>query len=83
MATGEEIQNFEHQTQAALSKVKMDAKVEPMESNDPSLLWKGIKTRTTSCVIMSSFEGGASGPGTPCQAVNPQPEDGPILEVPG
>jgi cephalosporin-C deacetylase-like acetyl esterase len=57
MATGEEIGKFWAQTQAALSKVDMDAKVEPVESSDPFVMEGGIKTRTASCVVMSSFEG--------------------------
>jgi len=56
MATGEEIRKFWTQTQAALAKVDMDAKVEPVESNDPFVMEGGIKTRTASCVILSSFE---------------------------
>src|SRR5437870_3228849 len=56
MATGEEIRKFWAQTHAALSKVDMDAKVEPVESSDPFVMEGGIKTRTVSRVIMSSFE---------------------------
>ena len=57
MATGEEIRQFWAQTQAALAKVDMDAKVEPVESSDPLVMEGGIKTRTVSRVILSSFEG--------------------------
>src|SRR5712691_5337634 len=57
MATGEEIRKFWAQTHAALSKVDMDAKVEPVESSDPLVIEGGIKTRTAYRVIMSSFEG--------------------------
>ena len=56
MATGEDIRKFWAQTRAALSKVDMDAKVELVESSDPFVMEGGIKTRTASCVIMSSFE---------------------------
>jgi cephalosporin-C deacetylase-like acetyl esterase len=56
MATGEDIRTFWVQTRAALSKVDMDAKVELVESSDPFMMEGGIKTRTASCVIMSSFE---------------------------
>jgi cephalosporin-C deacetylase len=56
MATGEEIRKFWAQTQAALAKVDMDAKVEPVESNDPLVLEGGIKTRAIYRVILSSFE---------------------------
>ena len=41
MATGEEIRKFWAQTQAALAKVDMDAKVEPVESNDPFVMEGG------------------------------------------
>ena len=56
MATGEEIRQFWAQKRAALNKVDMDAKVELVESSDPFVMEGGIKTRTASCVIMSSFE---------------------------
>ena len=56
MATGEEIRKFWAQTRAALSKVDMDARVEPVESSDPFVMEGGIKTRTASRVILSSFE---------------------------
>jgi hypothetical protein len=41
MVTGEEIRKFWAQTQAALAKVDMDARVEPVESNDPFIMEGG------------------------------------------
>jgi len=84
MATGEEIRQFWAQTRAALSKVDMDAKVELVESSDTFVLEGGIKTRTASCVIMSSFEGRRIRAWYTVPSGHPPTRGWPaILEVPG
>jgi len=84
MATGEEIRQFWAQTRAALSKVDMDAKVELVESSDPFVMEGGIKTRTASCVIMSSFEGRRIRAWYTVPSGHPPTRGWPaILEVPG
>ncbi len=57
MPTGEEIRKFWAQTRAALAAVDMDAKLEPADLDDPLIREGRIKTRTVSCVVMSSLEG--------------------------
>jgi cephalosporin-C deacetylase len=53
----EEIRKFWEETQTALAKVDMDAKVEPVEESDVFTMEGRIKTRTIFRVILSSFEG--------------------------
>src|SRR5215813_8880396 len=84
MATGEEIRKFWSQTQAALAKVDMDARVELVESNDPFIMEGGIKTRTASRVILSSFEGRRIRAWYTVPSGHPPARGWPaILEVPG
>lgn len=84
MATGEEIRKFWAQTRAALAKVDMDAKVEPVESTDPFAMEGAIKTRTTCRVIMSSFEGQRIRAWYTAPSGHPPARGWPaILEVPG
>jgi cephalosporin-C deacetylase len=81
---GEEIRKFWEETRAALAKVDMDAKVEPVQESDVFTMEGRIKTRTISRVILSSFEGRRIRAWYTVPAGEPPSRGWPaIMEVPG